>query len=321
MSRDPHSADGAPLATDVTAGSQLDPRSNEELESAIISARSSDGDGDGDDSEALRPPTAEQLAERDRNAREFFGFGLPRRERRKRQRRAWRREQQLFPYLVETAAAEERAWRARCRAKCPPTTYPATLPALPGRRSTPALLSRFKRPRTAGRPRTSHAPRPVSSSRGDPDPGDGEPPPVKQGRGEADAHNLRLPLRADRPAVAAFAAAYGHLPPHEQALVDALAPAGAQDGFWADLERDAARWRDTAGVPPEALQRAAERLLRAFLARVALLPPHDPWAVWEPPLGLWRLRRLRCSWMEWRDGLRRWSWRRMRWETQEVEDR
>ena len=33
----------------------------------------------------------------------------------------------------------------------------------------------------------------------------------------------------------AFSAAFGHLRPHEQCLVDALAPAGRQDAFWPTL--------------------------------------------------------------------------------------
>ena len=237
MSRDPHSADGAPVGVDVTAGSHLDPRPDEALQAAIFSALP---EGEGDEGQPLGLLTYEELGQR--KARDFFEVDLSPREARKRQRRRWRREGQRFSYLAETAAAEERDWKQQRRTTCPPTTYPATLPALPGRRSTPALLSRFKRPRTAARPRTGHAPRRVSSSRGDPDPGDGEPPPVKQGRGEAVADSLRV-LRAAGPTTASFAEQYGHWPPHEQESALDLLPWELEVEFWGDLARTAAARR------------------------------------------------------------------------------
>jgi len=97
----------------------------------------------------------------------------------------------------------------------------------------------------------------------------------------------------------AFSAAFGYLPPHEQCMVDALAPAGRQDAFWADVERDGARCREAADDRPKAPYGVDAQPLRAAL-------------------GLWRLRRFRCHWNEWREGLRVWNWAKRRWE---VHDR
>ena len=171
-----------------------------------------------------RPLPQPMSAEQERKVREnLFGIGLSLREQRRRHDHSWLREVRRYPYL--------RAYRAMG-------------PRRPARVSTRVS-------RASARPRTSHAARRrVASSRGDPDPGENEPPPPAQRRGEAVADNLRLPLRADSPATA-------------------------------ERERAVARARDTADDRSQAPNGPTPRPLRASSASGELLPPADPFEASE----------------------------------------
>lgn len=169
---------------------------------------------------------------------------------------------------------------------------------------------RPRRPGQGTRPRTSHAPRRVSPSRGDPEPaGESEPPPPPQGRGEDVARSLRT-LTAAGPSTGAFAATFGHLPADQQLVAFSMLEPAWEAGCWADLARATEREADR----PQGALRGAGGRLRSLLIRARLARPDDPWEPHEWPLGLWRLRRMRCHWYEWREGLRVWSWSERRWE-------
>ena len=134
-------------------------------------------------------------------------------------------------------------------------------------------------------------------------------------RGEDVARSLRT-LRAAGPSTAAFAAKFGHLPADQQLVAFSTLEPAWEAACWADLSRAAPSDREV-DRPQRALRGAGGRL-RSLLIRARLAHPDDPLEPYEPPLGLWRLRVLRCRWLEWREGLRVWNWRERRWE---VHDR